>query len=49
MTSEIHYILVAQDTRPLCNYSKSDSEYQTFTEGILKEVKSGKSILLYKK
>jgi hypothetical protein len=45
----IHYILIARATKPLVGYSEDDGEYKNFTEEILKEVKSGKSILIYKK
>lgn len=48
-TPSIHYILIARGTKPLVGYSEDGGEYKNFTEEILKEVKTGKSLLLYKK
>lgn len=45
----IHYILISRGTHPLVCFSRDDGEYKAFTEEILKEIKPGKSFLLYKK
>ena len=49
ISPSIHYILIARATKPLVGYSEDDGEYKSFTEEILKEIKPGKSILVYKK
>ena len=45
----IHYLLVTRATKPLVSYSEDEGEYKNFTEEILKEIKCGKSILIYKR
>ena len=49
MTShEIHYILVSRGTTVLADYFYNNGTFIEFTQTILKEINSGKSVLLYK-
>ena len=43
----MHYLVVAQYRKVLCDYAKGKNNYEEFTNEILKSIKKGRTILPY--